>query len=64
MSRSFFIAPIVEGHGEVQSLPVLLRRFAAGLVPTPQLSLNPALRVKAGSFVNDPDYFRRADHVR
>ncbi len=59
MSRSFFIAPIVEGHGEVQALPVLLRRFAAELVPTPLLRLNPALRVKAGSFVNDPDYFRR-----
>jgi len=45
MSRSFFIAPIVEGHGEVQAVPVLLRRFATELVPTAQLSLNPALRV-------------------
>lgn len=59
MSRSFFIAPIVEGHGEVQAVPVLLRRFAAKLVPTSQLNLNPALRVKAGSFMHDPDYFRR-----
>ena len=59
MSRSFFIAPIVEGHGEVQAVPVLLRRFAAELVPTSQLSLNPALRVKAGSFANDPNYFRK-----
>lgn len=59
MSRSFFIAPIVEGHGEVHAVPVLLRRFAAELVPTSQLSLNPALRVKAGSFANDANYFRR-----
>ncbi len=59
MNRSFFIAPIVEGHGEVQAVPVLLRRFATELVPTSQLNLNPALRVKAGSFVNDADYFRR-----
>lgn len=56
MSRSFFIAPIVEGHGEVQALPVLLRRFATGLVPTSQLNVNPALRVKAGSFANDTTY--------
>lgn len=59
MSRSYFIAPIVEGHGEVQSVPVLLRRFAIEHVPMSQLSLNPALRVKAGSFANDADYFRK-----
>jgi len=59
MSRSFFIAPIVEGHGEVQAVPILLRRFATELAPACQLSLNPALRVKAGSFANDTDYFRR-----
>lgn len=59
MSRTFFIAPIVEGHGEVQAVPVLLRRLAAILAPTSLLSLNPALRVKAGSFANDDAYFRR-----
>lgn len=59
MSRSFFIAPIVEGHGEVQAVPVLLRRFATELAPVSQLNLNPALRVKAGSFANDPEYFRK-----
>jgi hypothetical protein len=59
MSRAFFIAPIVEGHGEVQAVPVLLRRLAKQLAPTSQLNLNPALRVKAGSFANDADYFRR-----
>jgi len=59
MSRSFFIAPIVEGHGEVQAVPVLLRRFATELVPTAQLSLNPALRVKVASFANDTNYFSR-----
>jgi hypothetical protein len=56
---SFFIAPIVEGHGEVQAVPVLLRRLAADATPTAQLHLNPALRVKAGSFVNDDDYFNK-----
>jgi hypothetical protein len=59
MSDSFFIAPIVEGHGEVQAVPILLRRLAAEAMPTAQLSLNPALRVKAGSFVNDDNYFKK-----
>ncbi len=59
MSRSFFIASIVEGHGEVQAVPVLLRRLAGELVPTSHLSMNPPLRVKAGSFVKDPGYFTK-----
>jgi len=59
MSRSFFIAPIVEGHGEVQAVPLLLRRLATEAAPTAQLNLNPALRVKAGSFLNDTDYFKK-----
>jgi hypothetical protein len=56
---SFFIAPIVEGHGEVQAVPILLRRLAADATPAAQLHLNPALRVKAGSFVNDDAYFKK-----
>ncbi len=58
-NESFFIAPIVEGHGEVQAVPILLRRLAADTVPAAHLQLNPALRVKAGSFVNDDDYFKK-----
>ncbi len=59
MSKSFFIAPIVEGHGEVQAVPKLLKRLAADATPDAQLRLNPALRVKAGSFINDDDYFKK-----
>jgi hypothetical protein len=59
MSSSFFIAPIVEGHGEVQAVPILLRRLIADATPNAQLWLNPALRVKAGSFINDDDYFKK-----
>ncbi|HAB15833.1 MAG TPA: DUF4276 family protein [Verrucomicrobiota bacterium] len=59
MSRSFCIAPIVEGHGEVQSVPILLRRFAERFVPGDRLVLNPALRVKSASFTNDTNYFRK-----
>jgi len=58
MSRSFFIAPIVEGHGEVQAVPMLLRRLAEE-TPDVQLRLNPALRVKAGAFLNDAGYFEK-----
>lgn len=59
MSGQFFVAPIVEGHGEVEAVPVLLRRIAAKVAPTAELRLNHALRVKVNSFRNDADYFRR-----
>ena len=48
-----FIAPIVEGHGEVQAIPILLRRLASELAPQVDLQLNPALRVKVASFLDE-----------
>ena len=61
MSGIRFIAPIVEGHGEVQALPVLLRRLASTVAPEVELCLNPALRVKAASFLTEDDsgYFEK-----
>lgn len=59
MKPQVFIAPIVEGHGEVQALPVLLRRVAAEANPPVELALNPPLRVKPGSFFHNEDYFRK-----
>ena len=59
MSRTFFIVPIVEGHGEVQAVPVLLRRLHANIIPAAGLTLNPPLRVKAGSLINDAGYFNK-----
>jgi hypothetical protein len=61
MSGIRFIAPIVEGHGEVYALPVLLRRLASTVAPEIDLRLNPALRIKAASFLNEDDgeYFRK-----
>jgi hypothetical protein len=53
MSGIRYIAPIVEGHGEVQALPILLRRLAAELAPQVDLQLNAALRVKAASFLDE-----------
>ncbi len=51
--------PIVEGHGEVQAVPALLHRLAQQANPTMPVRVNPPIRVKSGSFLNDPDYFRR-----
>jgi len=61
MSNIRFIAPIVEGHGEVQALPVLLRRLASAAAPETNLQINPALRVKASSFLDEKDgvYFKK-----
>ncbi len=54
-----FIAPIVEGHGEVEAVPILLQRMARELDPTVRLRINPPIRVKSGSFINDEQYARR-----
>lgn len=51
--------PIVEGHGEVQAVPALLHRIAAHADPAVPIRVNPPIRIKSGSFVNDEDYFRR-----
>ena len=59
MMRQRFFSPIVEGHGEVEALPILIRRIftenAADAFPI----VNPPIRVKSGSFLNDPGYFRK-----
>ena len=56
---NFFIAPIVEGHGEVQAIRTLLERILFGLRSDALLHINPAIRVKAGSFRRDNEYFAR-----
>ncbi len=59
MSGVAFVAPIVEGHGEVQAVPILLRRIAAEYAPALELKINPPLRIKSGSFLRDEDYFQK-----
>jgi hypothetical protein len=54
-----YIAPIVEGHGEVEALPALLHRIAATEGFQGQLLVNAPIRVKSGSFLNDLDYRNR-----
>jgi hypothetical protein len=52
-----YIAPIVEGHGEINALPALLYRMAAATNEV--LVVNPPIRVKAAKFINDNEDFRR-----
>lgn len=52
-----FLAPIVEGHGEVEAVPALLYRIAEAAGYKGQLNVNPPFRIKSGSFLNDRDYF-------
>lgn len=54
-----YVAPIVEGHGEVEALPALLHRIAGMTGFQGVLRVNPPIRVKSGSFLNDQGYFRK-----
>lgn len=53
------IVPIVEGQGEVQAVPNLLHRIVASVAPDALLQVSAPIRVKAGSFLRDNEYFRR-----
>ncbi len=53
------IVPLVEGHGEIEAVPLLLRRFSAEKTPKISLKINPPLRVRAGSFLSDENYFKK-----
>lgn len=54
-----FFVPIVEGQGEVQAVPALLHRLAQHYNPAVPVKVNPPIRVKSGSFLNDTEYFHR-----
>lgn len=53
------VPTIVEGHGEVHAVPVLLRRLAIHLAPGTAISFPPPIRVPRGSFVNRADDRKR-----
>ncbi len=55
-----YLAPIVEGHGEVEAVPVLLQRIAQFLGVSERLTVNMPIRVKSGEFLNRPEAFGRA----
>jgi hypothetical protein len=54
-----FVAPIVEGHGELQAVKRLLARIAHDAAPGSTLRINEPIRVKSGSFLNDAGYRRK-----
>jgi hypothetical protein len=53
------IVPVVEGQGEVQAVPNLLHRIVTAAAPGMALRVSAPIRVKAGSFLQDDEYFRR-----
>ena len=54
-----YVAPIVEGHGEVEAFPALLHRIAVAISGQGTLRVNAPVRVKSGSFLNDHAYFHK-----
>jgi hypothetical protein len=44
MSSRFF-SPIVEGHGEIAALPLLIRRICAEFSPEVIPTINPPIRI-------------------
>jgi hypothetical protein len=53
------IASIVEGYGEVEALPVLLRRIGEWRTPSRFAQVMPPIRVARDRFLNKPEEFRR-----
>jgi hypothetical protein len=51
--------PIVEGQGEERAVPALLHRLARRTDIGREVRVNPPIRVKSGSFLNDATYFGR-----
>lgn len=58
-----FIAPIVEGHGEVEAVQALLRRIVRDVGFRGVLRVGSPIRVRARSFVGDETYFERYVHL-
>jgi len=57
--RRHYYSPIVEGHGEIEALPRLIRRIYEQYLPDTTPIINPPIRIKAGSFLNDGAYFQK-----
>ncbi len=53
------LVPIVEGDGEVQAFPALLRRIAATRPEDSGFHVAKAIRVRRDRFINRPDEMRR-----
>lgn len=53
------VASIVEGHGEVHALPVLLRRLSQWRTPDTVCEVLPPIRVRRDRFLNREEEFHR-----
>lgn len=51
MTVPFVVNSIVEGHGEVEALPILLRRVAAAIEPSLPLDIRRPIRVQRGTLL-------------
>lgn len=56
---SLTLSSIVEGHGEVQAVPILLRRLGQRLAAGLSLNINPPLRIKRDRFLQNQFEFAR-----
>ena len=57
--RARLFVPIVEGHGEQEAVPLLIRRIVTERSSAICPAINPPIRIKAASFLRDPEYFRK-----
>lgn len=55
------LACIVEGHGDVKAVPILLRRIAAEMDPGIQLKISPPLRVPRDKLIKSGEIERSVD---
>ena len=49
------IHSIVEGHGDAEAVPIVLKRIAASLVPRPEFKLGEAIRTKKSKLIKSED---------
>lgn len=59
--RAVRLAAIVEGHGEVEAVPVLVRRIAAEIDPGLLIEVRPVLRVPASRLVRVGELERQVE---
>ncbi len=57
------LAAIVEGHGEVEAVPVLIRRIAAELDPSLFLQVEPILRTASSQLRKEGELERRVEYA-
>ncbi len=53
------IVPIVEGHGELEAFPVLLRRLATWIAPNKYIDIAPPIRTGRDKFLNNSNEFSK-----